>query len=140
TFRVQESLKGSFEVGKTVDVWHSKALDDRSGGSYDRSQDFELVTMETGQSYALFLIPVEREGSPAWAQTGHPELAQVRGDELVFLATDRYVEAVRERGLSLSGSSESPFAITLSQLREMARSLIRRSPATHKAAGSPSYS
>lgn len=117
TYQVVDVIKGDVPNDGAVTVWGTEAIDDDSGL---RSQVFESVAVSEDELYVLFLQRFTRDEEPVWGRTGEPELAIVKGEDLVFLASTRYIETAKENGYTFSvRDSVAPFSTTLEEIRSL---------------------
>jgi len=76
---------------------------------------------DRNKTYVVFLERRLAGDPPYYLQPGTPFFAELRGDELLFEATDDYREVIEALGLERPvNDSDAPFALTLTQLRELA--------------------
>ena len=101
TYRVVEYLKGGEPRTATIEMW---------GGPKVR-----------GKQVVLFLRSFAYGNQASWAWTGEPNYALIDAEWLLFQSgSEIYVEdAIRRGGQLPIQGSEAPFALTLTQLREM---------------------
>jgi hypothetical protein len=121
TYRVLEIIKGDVPKDADIQVWRTRGIYNTRSSEIDRSQSFDLRPAEKDKTYVLFLILADREGEPIWGNTGHPELAELEGEKLTFVATPRYLESIIEHGYTRARSdSAAPFEVTLSEIKDLA--------------------
>jgi len=121
---VIEVLKGSVAPGDQLSVYQSAGTARERGQRPARRTQYETIPLMASQEYVLFLRSVPRPpvypGTEEliWIRPGEPGVAQIEGDRLQFLATQRYQTAVGEKGLKApEGQLGVPFSATLSELR-----------------------
>lgn len=115
TYDVVDVLHADAEVGGQVKVWLSGGVDNEGQGL--GSLSWETPDAEPGQRYVLFLTEFERKGEPIWGSVGEPSSARLQGEDLEFIATDRYTEDSAEGGGQ--GVGAAGFDVTLADLRDM---------------------
>ena len=109
TYEILESLKGDGARGELIDVYSTTGLTLPGQGQRGVSTSrWEATEAEQGRRYVLFVKGHEQDdGTIEWAATGEPGFAEVEGDELRFITTQRYRN---------DHPGELPFEVTLSEL------------------------
>lgn len=110
TYLVFETFKGP-ELNDLVAVhWPIANLGSKSGPSH----------LESNETYVLFLKQFSQDGEPVWSHVGDPGIARFDENHLVFLASRRYLNEVKEQGMIFPvAGSDAPFRATLDDLREL---------------------
>ena len=88
---------------------------------------FEVVALEAGQEYVLFLHSTFRKpgypseyGEVVWTITGEPGIATLNNEEkLLFAASERYKSAVDEKGLNRPAGSAAPFELSKQDIEDL---------------------
>lgn len=117
TIKVIEVVKGDYSastIERRTTLGHTYVGTEREGRS-----SLKAPPIEKGRTYVLFLTqyPVD-DTRTGWSAPGDPGLAELQGDRLIFRGTERYGQAVQDRGLPQpSSGSEAPFEMTLTELR-----------------------
>jgi hypothetical protein len=126
SLEVVERWKGdSPATGRQMDIVHSTrvSMDDPKTGArgYAAMEDGALRVQKGSTVVAFLSLGTDSDGSPLWGFAGQPGLAEVRGTQLVFLASPRYRAELARRGLQAApNSGDSPFAATIPGVRLVA--------------------
>lgn len=124
SYEIVETLRGEPGSGEVIRVWNTPSVFwPATGNTPARTDEWGDVTLERGQTYLLFLFLADREGEAIWGHIGTPSIAHVSGEELRFLAPQRYFDKLAQRGIAPAlADSAAPFDVTLSELRSVVAS------------------
>lgn len=121
SYRISEVVAGRYEPTLIeTRVASSYRFDNsplpRAGGALD------IVDLQIGAEYVLFLRWYQPEAGPAhWGQPGEPATAIRAGDDLLFVASERFRRTLEEAGSTPpSPGSAAPFRATLSAVQALA--------------------
>ena len=123
SMEVLELWKGeSPAAGQQIDVFHSTriSMDDPRTAARDYAvlEDGALQVNKGVAVVAFLSLATDSDGSPLWGFAGQPGLAEVKGTQLIFVASPRYRAELARRGLqAIPGSGDSPFTATVPDVR-----------------------
>lgn len=120
-FEIVESFKGTTDSGDSILVAFEPG---RAGELVDG--EGSVVKFESDETYVLFLKgrlrPIEYPsdiGGVLWTGNGEPSFAELRGDELRFVAERPYLDLLSRENQALPEPlSVAPFELTLTELQE----------------------
>ena len=127
-FKVEDPLKGHGKKGETIHIiWTAGYSRETEVEGKDEFIPFEVVPLEAGQEYVLFLHSTFRKpgypseyGEVVWIITGEPGIATLNNEEkLLFAASGRYKSAVDEKGLNRPAGSAAPFELSKQDIEDI---------------------
>lgn len=120
TVEVAESLKGSIKPGEVIAVTQSVHSARNSRGETEELIG-EPLQLSSEDDHLFFLNPAffsqfDGPESSTWGRPGEPGFAVMDGQEIRFLASDRYKAKAADRGFTSSSPDGVPFSLTRSEL------------------------